>query len=67
DSGAVSVPDAAYRFCRDEPGTHVILSGTGNPAHLQDNIESFYRPPLPDADRRRLEHIFRNADSVTGQ
>jgi len=67
DGGAVSIPDAAYRFCRDEPGTHVILSGTGNPVHLQDNIESFYRPPLPDADRRRLEHIFRNVDSVTGQ
>jgi aryl-alcohol dehydrogenase-like predicted oxidoreductase len=67
DGGAVSVPDAAYRFSRDEPGTHVILSGTGNPAHLQDNIESFCRPPLPDADRRRLEHIFRNVDSVTGQ
>jgi len=67
DSCAVSVPDAAYRFCRDEPGTHVILSGTGNPAHLTDNIESFCRPPLPDADRRRLEHIFRNVDSVTGQ
>jgi len=67
DGGAVSVMDAAYRFSRDEPGTHVILSGTGNPAHLQDNIESFCRPPLPDEDRRRLEHIFRNADSVTGQ
>ena len=67
DGGAVSIPDAAYRFCRDEPGTHVILSGTGNPVHLQDNIESFYRPPLPDADHRRLEHIFRNVDSVTGQ
>lgn len=67
DGGAVSIPDAAYRFCRDEPGTHAILSGTGNPVHLQDNIESFYRPPLPDADRRRLEHIFRNVDSVTGQ
>ena len=67
DGGAVSIPDAAYRFSRDEPGTHVILSGTGNPAHLTDNIESFYRPPLPDADRRRLEHIFRNVDSVTGQ
>jgi len=67
DSGAVSVPDAGYRFCRDEPGTHVILSGTGNPAHLHDNIESFYRPPLPDADRCRLAHIFRGVDSVTGQ
>jgi aryl-alcohol dehydrogenase-like predicted oxidoreductase len=67
EGGAVSLPDAAYRFCRDEPGTHVILSGTGNPAHLEANIASFHRPPLPEDDRRRLERIFRRVDSVTGQ
>jgi aryl-alcohol dehydrogenase-like predicted oxidoreductase len=66
EGGAVSVPDAAYRFCRYEPGTHVILSGTGNPAHLASNLESFTRPPLPEGDRRRLEQIFRHVDSVSG-
>ena len=65
-SVATSIPDAAYRFCRDEPGTHVILSGTGNPAHLRANLASFERPPLPEADRRRLEQIFRRVDSVAG-
>lgn len=65
--GGVDVPDVAYRFCRDEPGTHVILSGTGNPAHLQANIESFTRPPLPDPVMNRLRYIFRHVDSVTGQ
>ena len=66
EGGAVSLQDAAYRFCRDEPGPHVILSGTGNPAHLQANLASFERPPLPEADRRRVEYIFRNVDSVSG-
>jgi L-galactose dehydrogenase len=66
EGGAVSLPDAAYRFCRHEPGTHVILSGTGNPAHLEANLASFERPPLPEADRRRLMHIFRRVDSVAG-
>jgi aryl-alcohol dehydrogenase-like predicted oxidoreductase len=66
EGGALSVPDAAYRFCRDEPGTHVVLSGTGNPAHLRANLASFERPPLPEADRRRLERIFRRVDSVAG-
>jgi aryl-alcohol dehydrogenase-like predicted oxidoreductase len=66
EGGAVSVPDAAYRFCRDEPGTHVVLSGTGNPAHLRANLASFERPPLPAADRQRLEQIFRRVDSVAG-
>jgi L-galactose dehydrogenase len=64
--GAVSLPDAAYRFCRDEPGTHVVLVGTGNLAHLRANLESFARPPLPEETVRRLKHIFRHADSVSG-
>lgn len=64
---APSIADAAYRFCRDEPGTHVILSGTGNPAHLQANFETFDRPPLPGDVVEKLKHIFRRVDSVTGQ
>ena len=67
EDGAVSLPDAAYRFCRYEPGTHVTLSGTGDSNHLKANIESFYRPPLPHEDRMKLEHIFRDVDSVSGQ
>ncbi|MBI4332629.1 MAG: aldo/keto reductase [Chloroflexi bacterium] len=64
--GAVSLTDAAYRFCHYEPGTHVILSGTGNPDHLQANIESFSRPALPHEDLVRLRDIFENVDSVSG-
>jgi aryl-alcohol dehydrogenase-like predicted oxidoreductase len=67
EGGAVSVPDAAYRFCRDEPGTDVILVGTGNPEHLQANIASFGRPPLPEETVSKLHHIFRRVDSVSGQ
>ena len=59
EAGAVNVTD--------EPGTHVILSGTGNPAHLEENFASFERPPLPEEDVNRLKHIFRNVDSITGQ
>jgi len=64
---AESLTDASYRFCRDEPGVHVVLSGTGNPAHLEANMRSFTRPPLPAATTERLRHIFRNVDSTTGQ
>ncbi|MBK35374.1 MAG: aldo/keto reductase [Gemmatimonadetes bacterium] len=66
-NGAVSIPDAAYRFCRHEPGTHVILSGTGNPEHLKKNIASLERGPLQTEDVDRLKHMFRNVDSITGQ
>jgi aryl-alcohol dehydrogenase-like predicted oxidoreductase len=67
EGGAVSLQDAAYRFCRYEPGTHVILSGTGNPERLRENIASFSRPPLPQKDLLRLKNILRQVDSVTGQ
>lgn len=66
DGGAVSVVDAAYRFCREEPGIHVVLSGTSNPDHLRVNLESFSRPPLPQKDADALRRIFRNVDSVSG-
>ena len=64
--GAVNLVDAAYRFCRYEPGIHVILSGTGSSDHLKSNIESFSRPPLPKKDILKLKEIFQNVDSVSG-
>ena len=67
ESDATSLVDAAYRFCRYEPGVHVVLSGTGNLAHLQANIASLNRPPLPDGVVQKLRQIFRHASTVTGQ
>jgi hypothetical protein len=67
ESDAPTLVDAAYRFCRYEPGVHVGLSGTGNPDHLHANINSLCRPPLPDEVVRKLRHIFRQASAVTGQ
>lgn len=66
ESDANSVVDAAYRFCRHEPGVHVVLSGTGNPEHLRSNIESLNRGPLPDALVKKLSYIFRHATAVSG-
>lgn len=58
DGGATSVVDAAYRFVRHEPGVDVVLFGTGSAEHLRSNIASILKPPLPDADRRRLRELF---------
>jgi aryl-alcohol dehydrogenase-like predicted oxidoreductase len=63
---AENVPDAAYRYCRWEPGIDVVLSGTGNVEHLRVNAASLLRPPLPDAVNDRLKHLFANVDSVSG-
>jgi predicted aldo/keto reductase-like oxidoreductase len=67
DDGAESIVDAAYRFCHYEPGTHIILSGTGNLDHLKENIKIMQKPPLPKKDVIKLTEIFRNVDSITGQ
>lgn len=64
--GASSLPDAAYRFCRDEPGAHVVLSGTGDEAHLRENVRSLDAPPLPAATRARLIELFQGVDDVSG-
>jgi aryl-alcohol dehydrogenase-like predicted oxidoreductase len=66
DGAAASIPDAAYRFCRDEPGVHVVLSGTGNVAHLEQNAASLCAPPLPAEITDRLRQLFAGVDSVSG-
>jgi L-galactose dehydrogenase len=65
--GAESLTDASYRFCRDEPGVHVVLSGTGNRQHLQQNLASFERGPLSTAAIERLHAVFTRVRSTTGQ
>src|SRR6266511_610268 len=62
-SAAESLPDAAYRFCRAEPGIHVVLSGTGSVEHLEANVASILRLPLPDNVRARLVELFARVDT----
>jgi len=66
EGGATSIPEAAYRFCRYEPGVHVVLTGTGNPDHLKANVEAITRPPLTGPVLRRLAEVFGNVDWVSG-
>lgn len=67
DGGAGSLPDAAYRFCRHTPGTHVTLFGTGDANHLESNIRSLNGPPLPEPVLARLASAFGAVDDVSGQ
>ncbi len=66
DGGAATLPEAAYRFCRHEPGVDVVLTGTGNPEHLKSNVNSILKPALPDAVLRKLEEVFGAIDDLTG-
>lgn len=62
--GAESLTDAAYRYARHEPGADVILFGTGDAQHLQTNVQSILKPPLPDADQARLRQLFSHLRGV---
>jgi aryl-alcohol dehydrogenase-like predicted oxidoreductase len=66
EGGAENVVDAAYRFCRHEPGIHVVLTGTGTRDHLEANIASIGRGPLDAAALRRLETLFGAIDTISG-
>jgi aryl-alcohol dehydrogenase-like predicted oxidoreductase len=66
DGGAATLPEAAYRFCRHTPGVDVVLTGTGNPAHLQENIAAILKPPLPRPVLEKLAALFGKLDYLTG-
>ena len=63
-NGAHTVIDAAYRYCRHEPGTNVILFGTGSPTHLRSNIDSILSSPLPAADLQQIKELFGALEDV---
>lgn len=64
--GAASLAEAAYRFCRHEPGLDVVLTGTGSVEHLRENVASITKPPLPDECLERLRTLFGAADTLSG-
>ncbi len=66
EGGAATLPEAAYRFCRHEQGVDVVLTGTGDSTHLRANVEAILKPALPSGVRQRLEAIFGNLDTLTG-
>jgi len=66
DGDRTSLPDAAYRFCRHEPGIDVVLSGTGSVDHVRANADSLTRPDLPAEVRARIEQVFAGVDDVSG-
>jgi aryl-alcohol dehydrogenase-like predicted oxidoreductase len=66
ESGAATLPEVAYRFCRHEPGVDVVLTGTGNREHLKSNVESILKPALPKSVLDKLKELFGTVDHLTG-
>lgn len=52
--GASNLSELAYRYCRHQPGMGVVLTGTGDPAHLKQNIAAALAPPLSQSVLDRL-------------
>ena len=63
-AGAESLIDAAYRYVRHKPGCNVILLGTSDIKHMDTNVASILRPPLPEADRACLAKVFGHLEGV---
>ncbi len=66
DGGAKSLVDAGYRYCRQCAPDSVILTGTGNPDHLAENVASLAAPPLAADTMARLDALFGHVDFVSG-
>ena len=66
ETDAASLPEAAYRFCRHEQGIDIVLTGTGNPAHLKENVAAILKPPLPKLALDKLAKLFGGLDYLTG-
>jgi len=67
DNGAAeSIVEAAYRFTRHESGSDVVLTGTGNITHLEQNVHSLTRGPLPQSALDKLNELFGDLENLTG-
>ena len=64
EGAAESITDAAYRYARHEQGADVILFGTGDKAHVSENIASILRPSLPPPIIERLHASFGRLSGV---
>ena len=61
-----SVYEAAYRFAYHEPAIDTLLTGTGNPDHLDANVAAVATGPLPEEAIRTIEERFGDVVSKNG-
>ena len=63
---ADSVIEAAYRFCSRQTGVDLVLVGTGSKEHLSKNVEAINGAALPIQILERIDAVFGDVSSVSG-
>ena len=63
---ADSVIEAAYRFCSRQTGVDLVLVGTGSKEHLSENVEAINGAALPIQILERIDAVFGDVSSVSG-
>lgn len=63
DAGIASLAELAFRYCRHQPGIDLVLTGTGDPAHLRQNVAAALAPPLPRDVLDRLHALLAAASA----
>ena len=64
--GIGSLVEAAYRFCSREFGVDLVLVGTGSKDHLSKNVDAVNSAALPKEICERLDALFGEVSSVSG-
>lgn len=65
--GNPSVQAACYRYVAEDPAVSVVLTGTFDLAHLEEDVAAVALGPLPVADRDRLRAVFGHLDAGLGK
>tara|TARA_Y100000588_G_scaffold177449_1_gene191451 strand:+ start:13639 stop:14592 length:954 start_codon:yes stop_codon:yes gene_type:complete len=66
DDEEPSLVSAAYRFSAGNPALSTIMTGTINPDHLEGNVRTIQKPPLPNEKLSRLRDLFGHLSEVVG-
>ena len=65
--GVTTLAEAAIRFSQHELKADVLLSGTGDAAHLDANIAAVVAGPLPDAVCTEFRKLFSKASETSAR
>ncbi|MEO1997054.1 MAG: aldo/keto reductase [Planctomycetaceae bacterium] len=60
-------PEIALRFTLSQPGVHTAIIGTTDPSHLEANIKTAGKGPLPADIVEQLRAAFRRAETAAGE